>query len=336
MKRRLIWTAGVVLCAVPVLLSGGLWFASNQLLFPSFHGVTRDLADCRPELEALWGPACGNLRESREFEFDEVRTPSVNGYALPGWMIRTADNDLGRARGAILLVHGGGSDRRELTRHVRFFLQRGLDVLTIDLTCHGEAPCPSRGLTYGERESRDVFSAYLQLTRNYETVYAMGSSVGAAAILIALPEMPKLGGVIAENPMASFERLIEETPASRSIPGWFTRLLIDLTRLRGRFAGLLSPEHSLPLAGATPIFFIHSRRDEVVPQRQTAQLAASYPGPKSTWFPDAGAHGGVREANPAEYERRLAEFLETFTALSASGEREADRTTGSPASTAGY
>lgn len=58
-------------------------------------------------------------------------------------------------------------------------------------------------MTYGQRESRDVLSAYLYLAGKYEKLYAMGTSVGAASILIALPEMPKLAGVIAENPMVS-------------------------------------------------------------------------------------------------------------------------------------
>ncbi len=88
----------------------------------------------------------------------------------------------------------------------------------LDVGCDGEAPCPLPGLTYGQRESRDVLSAYLFLTSRYDKVLAMGSSVGAASILVALPEMPKLKGVIAENPMASFQKLIAESPAARSIP----------------------------------------------------------------------------------------------------------------------
>jgi uncharacterized protein len=194
-----------------------------------------------------------------------VRVPSLQGYELPGWLIGAEENGMGRAQGAILLVHGGGSDRREVTRHVRYFLGRRLDVLTLDLGCSGEAPCPVPGLSYGHRESRDVLSAHLYLESRYEKVYAMGSSVGATSILVALPEMPQLAGVIAENPMASFQRLIQETPASRSIPRAFTRLLIHVTMLRGRFDGQLSPEHSLRLAKRTPVYFVHSMRDELVP-----------------------------------------------------------------------
>jgi len=300
----------VALVAVLGLLGGVSWLASNQLLFPSWKGATKDLAVCGAELAAHWGAGCGNLRITHELEFSEVKVRSLNGYDLPGWLIGAAANGTGPAQGAIMLIHGGGSDRREVTRHVRYFLRRHLDVLTLDLGCHGEAPCPVPGLSYGHRESRDVLSAYLHLAGQYRRVLAMGSSVGASSILIALPAMPGLDAVIAENPMASFQRLIEETPASRSAPGWLTRLLVGLTMLRGRFDGLLSAENALSLARTTPIFFIHSKRDGLVPYRQTQGLADLYGGPKTVWLPDKGDHGAIWDVDHADYEQRLTAFLD--------------------------
>lgn len=308
MSRKVIW-GGIALLVVFGAFGGGLWTASNQLLFPSWRGATKDLSACGSELARYWGPGCGNLRTTRDLSFSEVKVPSVNGYDLPGWLTRATDNGTGPAEGAIMLIHGGGSDRRELTRYVRFYLGRHLDVLTLDLGCHGEAPCPIPGLTYGQRESRDVLSAYLFLTSRYDKVLAMGSSVGAASILIALPEMPKLKGVIAENPMASFQKLIAESPAARPFPGWFTQLLIKLTMLRGRFDGLTSPERSVRLTKTTPVFFIHSVRDGVVPPQQTQALAEAYAGPKTAWFPDKGDHGAIWDVDHADYEQRLTAFL---------------------------
>jgi len=230
-----------------------------------------------------WGEACGNLRSTHEFAFSEVSVPSVDGFEMPGWLIGSAENGKGPARGAIMLIAAGGSDRREETRYVQFFLGRNLDVLTLDLGCQGEAPCPVPGLTYGQRESRDVLSAYLYLANRYEKIYAMGSSVGAASILNALPEMPKL------------------TAAN----------LIDMAMLRGRFDGLTSPEHSLRLAKTTPVYFIHSKMDEVVSYRQTQILADLYAGPKMIWFPDKGNHATIWDVDHADYEKRLAAFLDS-------------------------
>ena len=309
MRRKLLLAAVVAVVVVIVVLIGGLWFATNQLLFPSWKGATRDLAVRKPEIAKSWGEGCGNLRLTHQFTFSEVNIPSVNGYQLPGWLIKTAENGEGPARGAIMLIPAGGSDRREETRYVKFLLSQHLDVLTLDLGCQDEAPCPVPGISNGDRESRDVFSTYLYLVAKYDKVYAMGSSVGAASILIALPEMPKLGGVIAENPMTSFQRLIRDAPQSKSSPGWATNVLIKLVMLRGRFDGLLSSEHSLPLTSTTPVYFIHSKQDKIVSYQQTQELATLYAGPKTVWFPDKGSHAEVWDADHEEYETRLAGFL---------------------------
>jgi uncharacterized protein len=309
MKRKLKWLVIIVPVLLLVLLTGGLWFASNQLLYPSFRGATRDLSVCKAETAQYWGEGCGNLRTTHQFKFSEVKVRSLNGYDLPGWFIKTTDNGMEPARGAIMLIHGGGSDRREETRYIQFLLNQKLDVLTLDMGCQGEAPCPVPGITYGQRESRDVLSAYLYLSGQYEKVYAMGGSVGAATILIALPAMPKLAGVIAENPMASFQRLIREAPESKSMPGWATDVLIKLAMLRGRFDGLLSAENSLPLAKTTPIFFIHSKEDKTISYHQTEDLANLYQGPKTIWLADKGDHSTIWNVDHAEYEKKIADFL---------------------------
>jgi fermentation-respiration switch protein FrsA (DUF1100 family) len=309
MKRKLKWISIVVFVVLLVFFGGGLWFASNQLLFPSWKGVTSDLSVCKPETVQSWGEACGNLRNTHQFKFSEVQVPSANGYNLPGWFIKAADNGMETARGVIMLVPAGGSDRREETRYIQFFLNQKLDVLTFDLGCQGDAPCPVPGLSYGQRESRDVLSAYLYLADRYEKVYAMGSSVGAASILIALPAMPKLAGVIAENPMASFQRLIREAPESQSMPGWATNALLKVAMLRGRFDGLLSAENSLRLIRTTPIFFIHSKGDKIVSYKQTQDLVDLYSGPKTLWLADKGSHAAIWDADHAEYEKRVADFL---------------------------
>ena len=308
-KRLLVWIGAALLAVVFVVMGGGLWFASGQVLSPTFHGVSKDLAVCTLETERYFGKACGNLRENHAFVFSEVVIGSVNGYDLPGWLVRAAENGQGPARGAIMLVHAGGSDRREDTRYIALYLGQKLDVLTFDCSCQGEAPCPGSGITYGNRESRDVLSAYTYLTGKYDTVYAMGSSVGASSILIALPRMPKLKGVIAENPMANFHRLITEAPQAQSMPGFFSSLLVKLVALRGHFDPSLSPERSLAVAGTTRIFFVHSKADELVSYRQTEDLVTVYPGPKTAWYPARGEHAAIWDANRAEYEKKVGAFL---------------------------
>ena len=309
-KRKLTVAVGIIVVAVPALMYASTWFSSGLLLHPSFKGLGKDLATCTPKTEKYFGKACGNLRESKAFTFSEVQVPSQNGYTMPGWLIQAADNGKPAASGAIMLVHAGGSDRREDTQYIGMYLDQGLDVLTFDQGCAGEAPCPAKGLSYGARESRDAFSAYLYLAQRYTKVYAMGTSVGASSILTALPEMPKLAGVIAESPYANFERLIKEAPESKNVPAFATNNMLAMAKSRGEFDGLLSPEHSLPLAGSTiPVFFIHSKADTVANYKQTEDLVKLYHGPTTVWYPDKGEHALAMQAQPNEYQKRIDDFL---------------------------
>jgi fermentation-respiration switch protein FrsA (DUF1100 family) len=186
-------------------------------------------------------------------------------------------------------------------------------VLTFDLSCSGEAPCPVPGLTYGARESRDVLSAYLYLSARYHGIYTMGTSMGAAAILIAMPQMPNLTAAITENPMASFRKLIIETPVSRSAPKWFLDVMLKVTMFRGKFDDLQSAETSLKLVNHIPILFIQSKKDNIILE-STQKVAAAYHGPKTIWLADKGEHAAIWNAAPALYERQLTIFLDSVKA----------------------
>ncbi|PJZ50401.1 alpha/beta hydrolase [Leptospira saintgironsiae] len=312
MKRILLWSFLAVLLLIPIFMSFGIWSASNQLLYPVWRD-NKDFSECNSETEKHWGQSCGNLRSSNEFKFEELKIPSTNGFDLPTWKIGTLENGKGKSKGAIFLVHGGGSDKREMTKHIRFFLKRGLDVFSFDFSCHGEAYCVTPGLSYGYRESKDVLSMYRYLSERYDQIYAFGSSVGASSILISLPEMSKLSAVIAENPMYNFERLILEFPGTANeIPAFFSHLLIKLTQIRGKFETSPSPASSLANTKSIPILFIHSKEDQVVPFQQSQDLANIYNGPSEVWLLEKGEHGAARETNSKEYERRVTRFLDNL------------------------
>lgn len=310
------WIGFISVMVIVLLLSFfiiGIWQASNQILFPKWKGITKDFMECSLEGEKLWGKFCGNIRLTKEFEFKEVSIRSVNGYDLPGWLVPAYDNGIVLKKGVILLVHGGGADRRELTRMIPFYLRQGFDVLSFDLSCHGEAPCQFPGLSFGNRESRDVLSAYLYLSKKYNHILMMGSSVGASSILISLPFLEEVEGIILENPMLSFQRLILDSPESASLPNWMVQSLIELVLIRGKFDTLLSPENSLPLARNVPLLIIHSKKDSVVPYKHSMSLTKLYSGPSEVWFPDLGSHGSIWETNQLEYETRVLKFIHRNT-----------------------
>lgn len=309
-RRKIITGASIVLGLVVLFFVFGLVGASGQILKPKFKGVT-GFGACAPETETFFGKGCGNLRVTKQLTFSEVNIMSDNGYDVPGWLIKAADNGHGQADGAIMLAHPGGADRRAMTKLAEFYLSQKLDVLTFDYSCQGEAPCKTAGITYGERESADVTGAYKYLSKDYEKVYAMGSSVGAAAVLIALPDMPGLDGAIAENPMANFKRLLKEAPEAQAMPGWFTDALATIAMKRGGFNGDKSAEKAMAQTKDVPILFMHSEQDKTIAPTQTKDIAAAYSGPKTLWITGKGEHSGLWDADRGSYEQTITSFLQT-------------------------
>jgi pimeloyl-ACP methyl ester carboxylesterase len=168
-------------------------------------------------------------------------------------------------------------------------------------------------LTYGQRESQDVLAAYRYASNTYRSVDVFGSSVGAASILMALPDMLTASGVIAENPYSSFKRLIKEAPQAQSMPASFSDMLINVSMWRGDFDADVTPETVLRDTRANvPVLFIHSKKDEVVSYQHTRVLADLYSGPKDVWFPEQGGHAAVWDSNKAEYEQRVHRGSETL------------------------
>ncbi|HSE29698.1 MAG TPA: alpha/beta fold hydrolase [Candidatus Saccharimonadales bacterium] len=308
LKKWLLFSGIGLVTLFVLFMFAGIWGASGQILSPQFLGLKKDLAFCPTDAQVIWGENCGNLRQTKQFAFSEVNIVTGD-YSLPGWLIKTNDNSKGQAKGAILLVHSGGSDRREDTKHIGFFLNQGLDVLTFDMSCHGEAPCPGQGLTYGYRESQDIAAAYNLLAENHEKVYVMGSSMGATSVLAALPQLDNVSGVIAENPMFSFERLISEAPEAKSMPKWFSQMLINLVKLRGGFDDSRTPITGLSSRSDVPILFMHSKQDKIVNYTQTQELANTYQGPKTIWITETGNHSELWNADQKAFENTLENFI---------------------------
>ncbi|MCW7508352.1 alpha/beta hydrolase [Leptospira levettii] len=298
-----------------LLLIFGIWSASNQILFPKWKGITKDLGDCNREVERVWGKKCGNIRLTKEYFFSEISVPSINGYQLPGWKVIRSENEKNfgtKKSKVIILVHGGGSDRREVTRYISFYLSLGMDVISFDLSCHGEAPCHFPGLSFGSRESRDVLSILVYVKKQYKEIYMFGSSVGGASILINLPIISGVNAIIVENPMISFERLISDSKEAKELPNFMIDLLVNLVLLRGNFDTMLSPENSMKISNGIPILLIHSQQDQIVSYHHSEYLSELYLGPVELWFPSYGEHGLIWNSNPAAYEDKIREFIGSY------------------------
>jgi pimeloyl-ACP methyl ester carboxylesterase len=247
-------------------------------------------------------------------DWETARFRSRDGLRLEGWWFPAP-----RAHRALVLVHGHGQNRIDKNwgsdRIARAFLERGCSVLVFDLRGHG-ASAPSRQ-SFGVREKDDVLGALDFVERKGfapRHIAFLGISYGGASVLMAAPEMPGVGAIVADSSFAEVWPVIAaEIPRQQPLlgrlrPGPGIRLA---ARVLHRI-DLLRAAPVLVVAGIErPVLFIHGANDAYVPPSHSERLHAisRHPG-SALWLVPGAGHAETFTTAPDEFIARVAAFLD--------------------------
>ena len=133
---------------------------------------------------------------------DIVLQPSDAKINIHGWWM-PADNSIA----TLLFVHGATSNRHsEFFKSMHFYealIQNNISVLSIDLRNHGDSDADGKGLGFGMSEAHDVTAAISWAKSKLfdQPLFAMGISMGSAAIIHAESHIKDLRGIILLDPM---------------------------------------------------------------------------------------------------------------------------------------
>ena len=136
---------------------------------------------------------------ARHARLETVRIVAADGIPLTGWLFTRGD----ATRGTVLVTHGSGGSRDHATPYAAFLLDAGFDVLAPDARGHGE----SGGFaTFGVREADDIlrWAAWIRGRAPRACVYAIGSSMGGAHVLMAEASRPTFCAIVSDSAFATF------------------------------------------------------------------------------------------------------------------------------------
>ena len=242
--------------------------------------------------------------------------------ALRGWFF-----PLNQANGTILLCHGVGANRGDLRDVIQLFHEARFQVLAFDFRGHGESD--GHTVTYGHAEKYDVLGAYDYLLArtdvDSDSLFAVGVSMGAASLLLALPDMPLVRAAVVDSAYAELESM-----ARRRFRLFPVIVAGPLTRLTEFFAWVetgVNVRSVSPLVAlgriTIPLFFFHGGDDTVIPVSETQRLFAAYAGQKRLHIEYGVPHAGTAILNPGFYQRETRKFfLESIKARPSDSDME--------------
>lgn len=242
--------------------------------------------------------------------YEEVEFQTADGLTIRGWFIPCRQRDSQRT---LLFCHGLGANRPNFLPFVRVGDGLNAHVLMFDFRGHGESD--GHTVTFGHAERRDVLAAvdYLRRQRPEQCreLFGMGVSMGTSALIAAAAEVePPFDGLILDSAFASATELTEHIlrlfpPVLR--PGLAT-IGIPLASLEaGCWLPDVRPIEQIDQV-RTPLLFVHSDNDTLIPVDHGQRLFARARPPKEIVITRNTGHGGALAA--------YGEYLEAVIRLS--------------------
>lgn len=285
------------------LLIAGL--AAGAALLGTRHALHRGLAPASD----TGGPQPADLGLPAQ----EVWLPGPDGSRLFAWYLpapaHTPDQPPALAP-AVLLLHGWGGNASTLLPAARALHAAGHAVLLPEARNHGRS---SRGGHSSlPRFAEDLDAALDWLGRqpgvHPRRLFALGHSVGAAAVLLVASRRDGLAGAVSVSAFAHPEWVMRRWLAARHAPyrplGWAVNRYVE--RVIGARFEAIAPLTTLPRARC-PVLLIHGRQDTTVPMEDARQLWAARGGAHAGLLELDGGHDGFDD--PAQAEAAVLAFL---------------------------
>jgi dipeptidyl aminopeptidase/acylaminoacyl peptidase len=291
-----------------------------------YSTLTRVPGTCRPEWRANRPPAFtvppargdGRPFETAAYampEPEDVRFPSRDPeVTIAGWWLPA-----GPDAPAVILVHGLTACRHDhaVLLPAGMLHRHGYSVLLIDLRDHGDSTIGDRRHAGGTDEYADVLGAWDWLVgeRGIDAarIGLLGISLGAATVLIAMGDEPRVAAAWADSSYADTRVAIRAELERAGFPAileWGGLAIAVWLGGHGLYAR--SPLAAMRHLDGRPIALAHGDADARVSVAYAFELAAEVAaggGHVEPWIVTGAGHTEAMTLVPDEYERRLVAFF---------------------------
>jgi fermentation-respiration switch protein FrsA (DUF1100 family) len=283
-----------------------LFFACALIFFYSWQ--TAHVLTHKPRTTINHTPADFGASEWREVGFT-----TDDGLTLKGWFIPP---DPAADGATILFVHGHGGSRLDYQNIAPLFLREGYGLLLFDLRASGE----SEGdvVTLGCLEVLDVEAAFNFLLHQPEVdperIALYGHSMGGATAIQAMYELPRARVLIASAAYTSvYTSVGDGIERLTPLPAFpIANLIVAMMHIKTDCNIFdVRPVETIAKIDR-PLLIIQGTLDGTIELHNAHELFDAANDPKEIYIVDGAGHADIYETDPAEYERRVLGFLDTY------------------------
>jgi pimeloyl-ACP methyl ester carboxylesterase len=247
----------------------------------------------------------------------------LNLDGIDGGLIAKA----GVRRPTIVYVHGRTANRMELAPLAQAMFNEGYNAVLWD--------SKSRQISYGPKEIDQVRRIVGFIRKDpyvvMDEIYVIGFSLGAAiAIGAASADTDRhIRGIVADSPYADLKEVASRyVTAFGAIPkavAWPARTVTFATVRAMHGIEFESRNPADWARGVTcAVFLIHGKSDKTIPYKHGKQILERLHTNKELWLVDGAGHTEAFSSLPAEYVRRVFNFLSGIGATGRAGESTKD------------
>lgn len=296
-----------------------IWFslatvAARRICFPKSY-VPASGAPESPRASLADPEPLADPRSACGANFQNLALKRSDGLKLAAWLVPANKS------AAVILLHGGGSDRRSMLPFLKVLHAAGYPALMIEEIDHSASDDTGRGAGYGWRERKDVLAAAAELrARGFRRIGALGVSQGAAAAIFAQAQAHALDAIVSDSAYADLGAVLRRSTSIASLnPLFVDTILWESGFWLGRSPDRIAPAAAAARLGDCALLVIHGGRDRRVPVADSEAIYAAARADKELWIVPSANHIGALSVEPDEYARRVISFFDRYLLTASDG-----------------
>jgi dipeptidyl aminopeptidase/acylaminoacyl peptidase len=249
--------------------------------------------------------------------YEDVSFPSRDpNITISAWYVPAEDE---ANAPAVILVHGlrGCKYGAEVLLPAGMLHRAGFNVLLMDMRDHGDSTIEDRRYAGGTEEYRDVLGAWDWLMAEKgipaERIGLFGVSLGAATVMIATGEEPRVAAVWEDSGFADINVAIVAELSRNGYPTFLASSASLMSQvISGDNITAFSPLNAMAKLNGRPIYITHGDADTRLSVQYASDLAEAVRtagGQVEPWIIAGSGHVQGMFNETEEYERRLSAFF---------------------------